>query len=186
MAEDFFLSEPAIISDLISTWTWFSYYLTCFSAGYFWHDLLDRALNNFSLFWCTTYFAGHNSSKHASGKTFVSSNSVQALSLAVASQKYFGFDVFSLLFEVNSVFLHSRRLLIFHGYHPNQKLYLLNSFVLFFTFVVFRFFSTVWVSYFALMKLKEYSIISFGSVNTSNDFYYWFKHWFISVFMEIT
>ncbi|CAL8365357.1 unnamed protein product [Lota lota] len=77
--------------DLISTHSWFSFSLVTTSTGYFIYDATDLLLNqSFERSW----------------------EVISCFSLAVSSRLYVGFAVLSLLVEINTVFLHTRQLLL--------------------------------------------------------------------------
>ena len=78
-----------------------------------------------------------------------------AFSISVFNQMYIAFAVCSLLMEVNSVFLHSRQLLNFHGVSKSSLLYQVNRIVVLITFVNFRFLTSAWMSNFVIQHRNE-------------------------------
>ena len=65
--------------------------------------------------------------------------------VCVIGDKLMPFAIFSLLVEVNSVFLHARRLMRMTEFNPNGIAYKTNKVLLFITFIIFRFVSVGWV-----------------------------------------
>uniref|UniRef100_A0A667ZYW5 TLC domain containing 2 n=1 Tax=Myripristis murdjan TaxID=586833 RepID=A0A667ZYW5_9TELE len=118
-----FYLDPQLAEDLISCHSLLSHSLVAVSTGYFIHDFLDMALNQ-------TFKQSWELLLHHSVV-------ISCFSLAVTSRFYLGFAVASLLVEINSVFLHSRQLLLLSG----QRNSLLNLG----TFVVFRVCTLGWM-----------------------------------------
>lgn len=73
-----------------------------------------------------------------------------AFCLAIFNKMYIAFAVCSLLMEVNSVFLHLRQLLYFHGVSKTSLLYQINGLFLLITFVNFRFLTSAWMTNFVI------------------------------------
>ncbi|EDO35196.1 predicted protein [Nematostella vectensis] len=130
-----FYNEPAMLSDMIGVWTSSSYFLLCLSTGYFLHDFLDMLLNDLSR---STVLLIHH--------TLV----VVAFLIAILTKNYCGYGTCSLLMEVNSVFLHSRRIMLFHDVDRKSTLYELNGLLMLATFVFFRFLTSAWMMNFVI------------------------------------
>ncbi|KAK0152553.1 TLC domain-containing protein 2 [Merluccius polli] len=96
-----FWRHPQMADDLISTHTLFSHSLVVVSTGYFIYDAMDLLLNQ--------------SFKRSWEVLLHHSVVISCFSLAVSSRLYVGFAVLSLLVEINTVFLHSRQLLLLSG-----------------------------------------------------------------------
>lgn len=60
--------------------------------------------------------------------------------------KLLPFAIFALLVEVNSIFLHTRRLMRMSKFDPNGVAFKINRVLLVITFISFRFVSCVWVT----------------------------------------
>ena len=78
-------------------------------------------------------------------KCVPSFQSCVACTFSTSSQLYLAFPTCFLLMEINSVFLHVRRLMRYHQLHKCSHLYRLNVILLLATFVVFRFISLIWM-----------------------------------------
>lgn len=68
---------------------------------------------------------------------------------------YTGFAVCVLLMEVNTVFLHLRRLMRLHGVSKNSLIYQVNGILLLITFVSFRFLTSVWMTNYCIKQGNE-------------------------------
>lgn len=68
---------------------------------------------------------------------------------------YMGFAVCALLMEVNSVFLHFRRLMCLRGVSKNSLLYQVNGIFLLITFVNFRFLTSAWMTNYCIKNRSE-------------------------------
>ena len=73
-----------------------------------------------------------------------------AFGIAVFSERYIGFAMCALLMEINSIFLHSRRLMSFHGFNKTSTQYEINGILLLITFIMFRFLSSGWMLNFVI------------------------------------
>lgn len=78
-----------------------------------------------------------------------------AFCLAIFYKMYIAFGVCSLLMEVNSIFLHFRQLLNFHGVTKTSLLYQVNGILLLVTFVNFRFLTSAWMTNFVIQNRNE-------------------------------
>ena len=75
-----------------------------------------------------------------------------AFFLAVVSSSYLAFGVAMLLMEVNSVFLHGRRLLSFNGFSKDSATYKINGLCLVGTFFIFRFLAPALIAKFEIQN----------------------------------
>ena len=66
--------------------------------------------------------------------------------MCVVGDKLLPFAIFALLVEVNSVFLHTRRLMRMSEFNVNEAAYKINGFLNLITFLIFRFISCGWVT----------------------------------------
>lgn len=116
---------PEMFQDLVSHHTVCSYAMVSFSTGYFIYDFIDIILNNkLTKMW-----------------------EILAHHIAVASIFWYNlvycqciaYNVVALLAEVNSIFLHSRKLLQMCQVHFQHWIYRINSFINMVTFVLCRF-----------------------------------------------
>lgn len=73
-----------------------------------------------------------------------------AFFMAIVSGSYLAFGVSALLMEVNSVFLHGRRLLLFSGFCKDSLSYRVNSLFLIVTFFAFRFIALALIANFQI------------------------------------
>ena len=76
--------------------------------------------------------------------------------------KLLPFAIFALLVEVNSVFLHSRRLMKMSGFDQNGMAFKINRLLLLVTFILFRFFSCGWVTISLVRNRHDINIYSFA------------------------
>ncbi|CAL1544591.1 unnamed protein product, partial [Lymnaea stagnalis] len=91
------LVYPVFLNDLIHHVNYFTYFCTCFGTGYFMYDFLDLLRNKkMKVFW---QVAVHH----------VAVVSIFFYNIAIRAQ--IGFTLIALSVEVNSVFLHWRKLL---------------------------------------------------------------------------
>ncbi|KAK3738439.1 hypothetical protein QZH41_017067, partial [Actinostola sp. cb2023] len=128
--------------------------------GYFIHDLFDMLFNDLK----------------KSGALILHHIMVLgAFSLAVFQESYLGFVMGSLVVEINSVFLHSRRIMVLHNVSKASLKYEVNGVLLIFTFVVFRFFTNGWMVYFTIhtvyvlpLMVSVYVCIAAGIVTIIN------------------
>ncbi|KXJ28926.1 TLC domain-containing protein 2 [Exaiptasia diaphana] len=132
-----FFNEPDMLTDMVQKWSTFAYYLVCVSLGYFFHDILDLICNDM---------------KNSGGLLIHHVVVIGAFSLAVFHQAYLGFAMCSLLIEVNSVFLHARRLMSFHNVSKTSLKYEINGLLMLFSFIAFRFLTSGWMVNFVIQN----------------------------------
>lgn len=65
--------------------------------------------------------------------------------MAVSTRLFLGFAMCSLLIEINSVFLHLRRILSFHNIGKTSLIYEANGILMLLTFIAFRFLTPGWM-----------------------------------------
>ncbi|KAI8783046.1 TLC domain-containing protein 2-like [Biomphalaria glabrata] len=115
---------PEMFSSLLQHINYVTYFCVCFGTGYFFYDLLDLILNNkFFIMW-----------------------EVVVHHIAVASMFYYnvhirahiGFNIIALSVEVNSFFLHWRKLLQMVKTPYDSPKYLAIKYLNLTTFIVFR------------------------------------------------
>lgn len=127
-----FWSAPEMRKDLISESSPASYSLISFSIGYFIYDLIDMAKND------------------RKSKTYElllhHFMVILAFSTAMTQKKYLGYTLMALLVEVNSVFLHSRVLLLMQNWSKSSVVYRINNSLNLGTFVVFRIMTLGWMT----------------------------------------
>lgn len=70
---------------------------------------------------------------------------ISSFLVCVVGNKYIPFAIFALLVEVNSVFLHTRRLMRMCDFDPNGVAFKINKVLLVVTFVIFRLVVLGWV-----------------------------------------
>ncbi|XP_071398849.1 TLC domain-containing protein 2-like [Centroberyx affinis] len=137
-----FYLHPQMAEDLISSHSLLSHSLVAVSTGYFIHDFLDLSFNqSFKLSWEVLL---HHSVV------------ISCFGLAITSRLYLGFAVASLLVEINSVFLHSRQLLLLSGRRNGPETgvtpprpsttYRMTSLLNLGTFLVFRVCTLAWMT----------------------------------------
>ena len=66
-----------------------------------------------------------------------------------------GLAVCSLLTEVNSVFLHFRRLMCLRGVNKSSVIYQVNGILLLITFIIFRFLTSAWMTNYCIKHRNE-------------------------------
>lgn len=150
-----FWSAPDMRRDLISEWTPASYTLISISIGYFIYDLIDMAVND------------------PKSKTYelLLHHFMVILSFmtAMTQRKYIGYTLMALLVEVNSVFLHSRQLLLLNQWNKSSSVYRINNSFNLGTFVVFRILTLGWMTRWLVhhrMDMSSFDIYVAGSTLT--------------------
>ncbi|XP_013403668.1 TLC domain-containing protein 2 [Lingula anatina] len=120
-----FVVLPEMVDDLVGHYTMYSYLLVCFSVGYFIYDFGDILVN-----------------KHMLKMWEVQAHHI-AINVTFGYHVLYctciGYNVVALLAEVNTVFLHTRKLLQLSKVDYNHWGYRLNAVVNIITFVVCRF-----------------------------------------------
>lgn len=126
--------------------------LISFSVGYFIHDLVDMARCH---------------RKRSSYELMVHHVCViLCFGLAVCSAMFVGYAVVALFVEVNSIFLHTRQLLIIRGTNKAEPKYRLNSMLNIATFVIFRITVLGWMTRWIVMHKDHLSlpVYTLGSI----------------------
>ncbi|XP_071447185.1 TLC domain-containing protein 2-like isoform X2 [Hetaerina americana] len=135
--------------DLISKYSTSSHVLCSITTGYFVYDFIDMALNH---------------RKRSSYELMLHHLIViTCFGLCINTRYYLGYGLVALLVEVNSVFLHTRQLMLVQGipakdhflYHINTLLYLV-------TFVVFRILTLGWMTQWLLFNREELTTETFS------------------------
>ena len=75
--------------------------------------------------------------------------------VCVAGQRFIPFAIFALLVEINSLFLHTRRLMRMRGVDPNGVTFRTNRIFLIVTFVIFRLIVCGWLGLCMLVDRHE-------------------------------
>lgn len=126
-----FYYYPELVTDLIAFNNLYIYSLVAFSTGYFIYDTLE-------ILWAKRIDQIWEVVPHHAAV-------VSTFFYNVVDSFCVSYCVVALLTEVNTVFLHTRKLLQLHGFHFDHWLYRTNSFINLVTFVCCRFMSLIWV-----------------------------------------
>lgn len=114
-----------VFNDLLGFISWDTYLLVGFSSGYFLYDFYDVYANG-----------------HLKKEWVICVHHVIVLltfGYHMTNLINIGYNVMALLMEINSVFLHSRKLLRFYDFNDSSLVVRLNSFLNIASFVMFRF-----------------------------------------------
>ncbi|XP_065674658.1 TLC domain-containing protein 2 [Hydra vulgaris] len=131
--------EPKLLSDMVLTSSKFSVLLVMFSTGYFFYDLFD--------------LIGHE--KMREWELLIHHISViTAFMISVITSRYQGFAVCSLIMEVNSIFLHIRRLMRLEDQNKSF-LYSLNGVFLLITLIFCRICMSGWMIRWLLVNYRS-------------------------------
>ena len=84
-----------------------------------------------------------------------------AFNIALYCEKYIGYGVCSLLMEVNSIFLHARRLLKLSG-KDGTSFYSANGVLLLVTFICFRLMTSAWMINWSVTNRQQLPVLHFG------------------------
>ncbi|CAB4038744.1 TLC domain-containing 2-like [Paramuricea clavata] len=122
---------PSMTRDMINTRNNLLYYTLAISIGYFVYDVIDLSVNDRQRSLCIII---HHMLV------------LSSFLLCVIGNKLLPFAIFALLVEVNSIFLHTRRLMRMSEFDPNGVAFKINRVLLVITFISFRFISCVWVT----------------------------------------
>ena len=87
---------------------------------------------------------------------------VFAFVISLLNKKYIPFGLVALLMEINSVFLHSRRLMRMSGVKPSNKLYKINAIILVITFIIFRLVTCGWMLNFLISHRNDVPTLHFA------------------------
>lgn len=127
-----FYWHPKMAEDLIGTHSTSSLLLVSVSIGYFIYDFIDMLLNH----------RKRSSYELMIHHFFV----IICFGLSVLTRQYIGYAVVALLVEVNSIFLHTRQLMIIKGVPRQHSGYRLNSLLNIGTFLIFRILTLGWMT----------------------------------------
>lgn len=125
-----FHDKPAMLNDMMSK-SLPSTYLLAFLIGYNVHDTWDIVANDF---------------KGSPGLLIHHAVIVTISTVVLYTEQYLPLATALCVIEINSVFLHLRRLMRFHGGNRSQLAYKLNLGALFITFVALRFVFLLWLT----------------------------------------
>ncbi|XP_068695141.1 TLC domain-containing protein 2-like isoform X1 [Montipora foliosa] len=124
-----FVDNPEMLHDVTKGWSLSSTYLLTFLVGYTLHDTLDIVVHDFR------------------GSPGLIVHHIVIITVAVFVlyiKQFLPFATSLCVIEFNSVFLHLRRLMRFHGIERSQFVYKLNLVALFGTYIALRFVFLVW------------------------------------------
>nr|CAH0104018.1 unnamed protein product [Daphnia galeata] len=140
-----FYWHPKMAEDLIGTHSSSSHLLISVSVGYFIYDFIDMLLNH--------------------RKTQLI-RVIICFGLSVLTQLYIGYSVVALLVEVNSIFLHTRQLMIIKGAPRQHSGYRLNALLNIGTFLIFRILTLGWMTRWLVVHREEVPVFAYtlGSV----------------------
>lgn len=128
-----FYRYPELLNDLVGYYNMYIYSMVAFSAGYFIHDLIDIVVN-----------------RQSASMWEVIPHHIAVAGMFVgnfANSYCIAYSVIALLAEVNTIFLHSRKLLQMLGVNFESPLYRANAAVNLVTFLCCRFVCIVWIGY---------------------------------------
>lgn len=120
-----FLRHEELFDDLLYHVSWDTYLMVAFSCGYFLYDFYDIYANGY-----------------LKSEIVVCAHHVIVLisfTYHISHLISVGYTVVALTMEINSVFLHGRKLLKFYGYKKTDQIVRINKVVNILTFVVCRF-----------------------------------------------
>ncbi|XP_065335813.1 TLC domain-containing protein 2-like [Cloeon dipterum] len=150
-----FWETPIMREDLINKYSSSSHLLISVSVGYFVYDFCDLLINH---------------RKRSSYELLLHHTMVlMCFTLAIVTKHYLGYGLVALLVEVNSVFLHTRQLMLIQGFSKNHLTYRINSMLNIGTFVVFRIATLGWMTRWLAVHKDELTTTAFtiGSVAMS-------------------
>lgn len=127
-----FYWHPKMAEDLIGTHSTSSYVLVSVSVGYFIYDFIDMMLHH----------RKRSSYELMIHHFFV----ILCFGLSVLSRLYIGYACVALLVEINSIFLHTRQLMIIQEAPRMHSAYRLNSLLNIGTFLIFRILTLGWMT----------------------------------------
>ncbi|XP_065558331.1 TLC domain-containing protein 2-like [Artemia franciscana] len=150
-----FYLDKKMGEDLINVWSVTAHSLVAVSIGYFIYDFFDMAWNN---------------RKRSSYELMIHHTLViSCFGLAVMERRYIGYSVVALLVEVNSIFLHTRQLMLIQGFSKDEFIYRLNSLMNIGTFLVFRILTLGWMTRWLVIHRDEIPTLAYtvGSIGLS-------------------
>lgn len=128
-----FYQSPGMCEDIIHAYSPATLALTAFSTGYFVYDAQDMLT--------------HRRHSRSTYELLVHHTCVvSCFSTALLSRQYLAYAALSLIVEVNSVFLHSRQLLILYGEPKSTLRYKVNAMLNIVTFLLFRILTLGWMT----------------------------------------
>jgi len=141
-----FYKAPYLTDDLHRQYSYSSHTLVSFSIGYFIYDALDMIINH---------------RKRSTYELLLHHGLViLCYSVAVISRQFVSFVSLSLIVELNSVFLHTRQLLIITS-QPRESLgYRVNSLLNIITFLIFRICLLSWLTHW-MASQREHIALGF-------------------------
>ncbi|XP_046840014.1 TLC domain-containing protein 2-like [Xenia sp. Carnegie-2017] len=139
-------SSPAMLKDMLYTWNSLAYCTLSLSMGYFVYDLMNLIINDLGRGLCVII--------HHILVIFI-------FYLSVSHKKYIPFALCALLMEINSIFLHSRRLLNMTDADPDGLALKVNRILLTVTFVIFRLVACSWMVTFIVAQRHFISQLHF-------------------------
>lgn len=147
-----FYWQPKMAEDLIGTHSTSSHLLVSVSVGYFIYDFMDMLLNH----------RKRSSYELMIHHFFV----VLCFGLSMLTRLYIGYSVVALLVEVNSIFLHTRQLMIIQGAPRQHSGYRLNALLNIGTFLIFRILTLGWMTRWLVVHREEVPVFAYtlGSV----------------------
>ena len=128
---------PSMLNDMISSWSGLAYCTLSVSIGYFVYDLINLIINDRQKGLCIMI--------HHVLVIFI-------FYITVTNKKYVPFALSALLMEINSVFLHTRRLMHMSDVNPQGMAFQINRILLTVTFVIFRLVVCGWMVNFIVMN----------------------------------
>jgi len=147
-----FYQAPEMRDDLIKTFTSSSHTLVCFSIGYFLFDAIDMVL----------YHRKKSTYELLLHHLLV----IFCFGLAVTYKLFVAYGALSLMIEINSVFLHTRQLLIITNEPKSSTRYKANALLNVGTFLCFRVLLLGWMTRWMTIHRDEIPLLFFsvGSV----------------------
>jgi len=142
-----FWMYPEMREDLINEYNHWSHSLVSLSIGYFIYDLIDMGVNDRKP---KTY-----------GLLIHHVIVLVCFSLSMTKKVYTGYAIMALLVEVNSVFLHTRQLMIIQQENKSSAIYRVNNSFNLGTFVVFRLLTLGWMTRWLLQHRSDLTALDF-------------------------
>ncbi|XP_028415231.1 TLC domain-containing protein 2-like [Dendronephthya gigantea] len=138
---------PSMLKDMIDSWNILAYYTLALSIGYFIYDFINLIINDREKGLCIMI--------HHVLVIFI-------FYITVSNKKYIPFALCALLMEINSVFLHTRRLMHMSDINPKGLAFRMNCILLTTTFVIFRLILCAWMIHFFVMNGHTVSQLHLG------------------------
>lgn len=148
-----FYRYPELLLDLIAYHNMYIYAMVSFSTGYFVHDTIDIVVNGQS---------GHvwEVIPHhiAIGGMFI---------VHLVSCRYISYSAIALIAEINTIFLHFRKLLQMAGVSFSHLVYRINAAANLTTFVGCRFVCLVWIAYGIMVWNSRISLVYMITISSA-------------------